>query len=447
MLLVLASLGTRSIATLLVRPDVLAILLTVNGVAAVIHLSAVVDAWRGAISAEPRLSRGAMLRARIVVVLLVALTVAVHGAIGYVGIRGAGALDAIFGPGGSWVIPEPSTNPSPSPSATPVPTPSPSARPTARPWRTSSPTPAPTPTPAWAEDGRLNLLLIGSDAGPDRWMLRTDTMIVLSVDVATGRAAMFGVPRNMTGVPLPPESAGAFENGRFPGLLNALYVYAMGHPTDFPGGEARGFRAVTGAVQELVGVRLDGAVVVNLNGFVDLVDAVGGLWIDIPARLVDDRYPDPDGTHVGRIVIEAGCQHLGGEMALAYARSRHQDSDYGRMGRQQLVLLALRNQIDPVALLPRIPELLSIAEDNLWTTLAVEDLPGLVDLAARVRAGDVTTITFIPPTYPSHLTTAELNRIRDVVGGVFDGAAPSPSPTPPYPVLSPSPTPPACGPG
>jgi hypothetical protein len=134
-------------------------------------------------------------------------------------------------------------------------------------------------------------------------------------------------------------------------------------------------------------------------------------------------------------------------MALAYARSRHQDSDYGRMGRQQLVLLALRNQIDPVALLPRIPELLSIAEDNLWTTLAVEDLPGLVDLAARVRAGDVTTITFIPPTYPSHLTTAELNRIRDVVGGVFDGAAPSPSTTPPYPVLSPSPTPPACGPG
>jgi anionic cell wall polymer biosynthesis LytR-Cps2A-Psr (LCP) family protein len=86
----------------------------------------------------------------------------------------------------------------------------------------------------------------------------------------------------MTGVPLAPESAGAFRNGRFPGLLNALYVYAMGHPKAFPGGASRGFRAVTGAVQELVGVRLDGAVVVNLAGFVRLVDALGGLWIDVP---------------------------------------------------------------------------------------------------------------------------------------------------------------------
>jgi anionic cell wall polymer biosynthesis LytR-Cps2A-Psr (LCP) family protein len=110
-------------------------------------------------------------------------------------------------------------------------------------------------------------------------------MVVLSVDVETGRAALFGIPRNLVGVPLPPESAGAFKSGRFPGLLNALYVYAMGHPRQFPGGDARGFRAVAGAVQELVGVALDGVIVVNLAGFVRLVDAIGGLWIDVPKRL------------------------------------------------------------------------------------------------------------------------------------------------------------------
>jgi LCP family protein required for cell wall assembly len=448
-LVILASLGTTSIVELLVRPDVLAILLGINAFAAILHLAAIVDAYRGAVRTEPRPGRGAVLRARVVVVALVAVTIAVHGAIGYVGARGAGALDAIFGPGGSWVIPEPSLGPSPGPSPSPTPEPTVTTKPSATPTPTPRPTPTPTPVPTWAADGRLNLLLIGSDAGPDRWSLRTDTMIVLSVDVASGRAALFGVPRNLTGVPLPPESAVAFDNGRFPGLLNALYVYAMGHPRDFPGGDARGFRAVTGAVQELVGVRLDGAVVVNLNGFVDLVDAVGGLWIDVPERLVDNRYPDPDGTGSGRIVINAGCQHLGGEMALAYARSRHQDSDYGRMGRQQLVLLALRAQLDPVALLPRVPELLSIAEDNLWTTLDLADLPGLVELASRVGTDDIATVTFVPPTYPQHLTIAAIEKIRAVVVGAFDDLPPlaTPSPTPPFPVLSPSPTPPACGPG
>src|SRR5262249_24112841 len=150
---------------------------------------------------------------------------------------------------------------------------------------------------AWAADGRLNLLLIGGDAGPGRYLLRTDTMILLSVDQATGQAALFGIPRNLLNVPVAPEDAKFFQtgskatNGRFPGLLNALWVWAYQHP-DFPSGgctssdpdvcgKARGFRAITGAVQQLVGVPLDGAVVANLNGFIDLVDAVApkGVWV------------------------------------------------------------------------------------------------------------------------------------------------------------------------
>ncbi|HEX5590454.1 MAG TPA: LCP family protein [Candidatus Limnocylindrales bacterium] len=457
LLLVLASLGTHEVLELLVRPEVLGLLLAVNAIAAVIHVAAIVDAYRTPTAVPAGRGGGSDVAAapahrrtfdRVVVLALLAVTLAGHGAIGYLGARGAGALDAIFGPGGAWVIPDPSFGPSPTPTTSPSaspsrePSPTPSAEPSASPSPspTPPPTPSPTPAPAWAEDGRLDLLLIGSDAGPDRWMLRTDTMIVLSVDVATGRAALFGVPRNLVGVPLPPESAGAFPDGRFPGLLNALYVYAMGHGGSFPGGDARGFRAVTGAVQELVGVRLDGAVVVNLRGFVQLVDALGGLWIDVPARLVDNRYPLEDGSKSVRVVIEAGCQHLGGQLALAYARSRHQDSDYGRMARQQLVLLALRRQVDPIALLPRVPELLTIAEDNLWTTIEVAELPALVDLAARVAADRVATITFVPPRYPSHLTTAEIDAIRSVVRTIFDGPAPTPEPS-----AAPSPTGPGCG--
>jgi LCP family protein required for cell wall assembly len=255
-------------------------------------------------------------------------------------------------------------------------------------------------------------------------------MIVLSVDIEHARAALFGIPRNMTGVPLAPESAGAFRNGRFPGLLNALYVYAMRHPKTFPGGATRGFRAVTGAVQELVGVRLDGAVVVNLAGFVRLVDAIGGLWIDVPTRLVDRHYPLEDGSGHIRLVIKPGCRQLDGRMALAYARSRHQDSDYQRMRRQQRVLVALARQVDPVKLATKAAKLLRIARDDLWTTIRRKEIGSLAALAARVDTGRVKRVTFVPPAYASHLTTAEIKRIRKVVRSVFKGAWVEATPTP-----------------
>jgi LCP family protein required for cell wall assembly len=274
------------------------------------------------------------------------------------------------------------------------------------------------------------VLLIGSDAGPDRWSLRTDTLIVLSVDVATGRAALFGIPRNVVGVPLPPESAGAFPDGRFPGLLNALYVYAMGHPASFPGGDARGFRAVSGAVQELVGMRLDGLAVVRLAGFVRLVDAVGGLWIDVPERVVDRAYPLEDGSGYIAIDIQPGCQQLDGRMTLAYARSRRQDSDYGRMRRQQQVLLALRRQVDRVELLVHVPELLDIAGSSFWMTFRADDLPALARLAADVPASRIQSTLFVPPRYPQHLTDDAIARIRHVVRTAFDTPLPPPSDQP-----------------
>jgi LCP family protein required for cell wall assembly len=262
-------------------------------------------------------------------------------------------------------------------------------------------------------------------------------MIVLSVDLASGRAAMFGIPRNMTDVPLAPESQRASRNGRFPGLMNALYVYAMGHPAYFPGGKARGFRAVTGAIQQLVGVKLDGAVVVDLNGFVKLVNALGGLWIDIPKRLVDNKYPLENGTRKVRIVFNPGCQKLNGHRALAYARSRHQDSDYGRMKRQQAVLLAVAHQTDPLGLIPKIPDLLKIAGDHVWTTLSRKDMASLATVAAKIDPGKVKTVTFTPPNYPSHMTTFWIKKIRKVVRTAFDKAPkPTPSPTEEPPVES-----------
>jgi polyisoprenyl-teichoic acid--peptidoglycan teichoic acid transferase len=456
---------------LALRPEAVPVLLAIDGLLLIVHAWAIVDAERLARATRPLVGSARLVFTGLLAVLLVA-TVALHGAVAVVGSEAGDTLGSVFepgGPGGDFEIPEPSfgLDEQPSPEATEeatVPTPgasesadastagggtpsatadgaSPSATstvapradgglPTASPSASPSPTPTPKPTatPAWASDGRLNLLLIGSDAGPDRWSLRTDTIIVLSVELKTGRAALFGIPRNLIGVPLPPESAGAVPGGRFPGLLNALYVYAMGHPDKFPGGDARGMRAVSGAIQELVGVRLDAMVVVNLAGFVQLVDELGGLWIDVPELLVDNNYPLEDGSGLIRLRIGPGCQRLSGRMALAYARSRHQDSDYGRMRRQQTVLLALRRQVDPVGLIPKAPALLKVAKDSLWTTIKRTDVRGLAQLAAKVDPRRVARVLFVPSRYPERLDTNEIRQIRQRVRTIFDGPPPAPDP-------------------
>jgi len=402
-----------------VQPGTLAAILLGFLVLAVYHLLAVRDAFRVGVRRGGPNAAGRTP----ILLLALALVVGLYGSIEFVGLHAYEATSTIFvNPGTGFTIPSASFAPTEQPSLAPGATPSPIPAPTA----------TAVPVPAWAADGRLNLLLIGSDAGPGRYSLRTDTMIVLSVDIATHRAAMFGIPRNIVNAPLAPEDQGAFPNGRFPQFLNALYVYAMNNPKEFPGGDARGFRAVTGAVQELVGVPLDGAIVVDLNGFVDLVNAVGGLWIDIPHSLYDAHYPKPDGTGYIQVSIPAGCQKLNGIRALEYARSRHQDDDYGRMRRQQSVLVALDRELDPIALLPQVPSLLDIAKDNLWTTIQPNEIADLAVLAAHVDSHQIQTIELSPPTYAEFLNAKEIKAIQTRVQTIFNAPAGSvaPSPTP-----------------
>jgi LCP family protein required for cell wall assembly len=412
--------GARGVLTELIQPPVLLAVIVANGLFAVYHLLAIGDAFRVARRRGPKPASPGR-SATLLVVALVA-TLGLHGLVGGIGLQAYSTVSAIVpSPGSGLTIPIPSFG-----LGTPSPTDA-SAEPTV------------TPGPAWAADGRLNLLLIGGDSGPKRLLLRTDTMILLSVDVATGRAALFGIPRNLNNAPLAPEDAKAFPKLRFPPFLNALYVYAYTHPKTFPAGgctpdlsdacrSARGFRAITGSIQQLTGVPLDGAIVVNLNGFVDLVDAVGGLWLRTE-RVYDTRYPLESGNGYVTLNITAGCHHLDGHLALAYARSRHQDSDYGRMGRQQQVLVAMLHQLDPLELLPKVPELLDIAKDNLTLAIPAADIGSLASLAASVDPDAITRVEFSPPKYLEVLTTKEIGRIQKVVRTVFDTPLASPGPT------------------
>lgn len=313
---------------------------------------------------------------------------------------------------------------------TATPTPQPSTAP-GSPGATADPT---FPGPGWAADGRLDLMLIGSDAGPRRISMRTDSMILLSVDIATGRAAMFGFPRNLRNAPLPPYSANAFACRCYPDLLNSIFVYANEHPEWFHGeDDLRGYYAVQETLQELVGRPIDGMVILDLNGFVRLVDAFGGLEIYVPVAISDSHYRAEDGITGVPMYLPAGQQHLDGHMALFYARTRHQDNDYNRMQRQQDVLQALRRQLDPCSLVFRLPELLDIVHDSLWTNVPIDTLPELLAVGSRVEADAIVGHMFWPPDIPENLDASAIESIRRIVADAFVSStpgSPGPSPTP-----------------
>jgi LCP family protein required for cell wall assembly len=240
---------------------------------------------------------------------------------------------------------------------------------------------------------------------------------------------MYGIPRNLENVPLPPEAADAFPCHCFPypNLLNGLWRDAYNRPSAYPYAGTpfvRGFKALEGAIGQYLGLHVDGAVVVNLMGFVNLIDALGGLDINVPVAINDSQYSRPQDGRDTVLHISAGQQHMNGYTALAYARSRHQDSDYGRMSRQQAVLIALRSQLHPCALLPKIGDLTSALGSAFWTDMPIDQAPALVALAEHVGSGNVKNIELVPAITGNpvgFLTVPRLATVRDIVAHGLDG--------------------------
>jgi LCP family protein required for cell wall assembly len=396
------------------------ILLAIVGLTVLVglyRLWAIADAYAVARAHAGAAPRPAARRGLSIAVLLVALgaTVLMHSYVAYVGWSAHQTLTAVFdpsGPGGGSASPAPSATP-----ATPASAPGETA--TAAATATPTPVPTPTPPPAWAADGRLNVLLIGSDAGPGRWSQRADAIILVSVEIATGRVAAFSVPRYTTNVPLPEPAASAFPCRCLTEPINALFVFANQNPTLFPGeGDLKGWQATSGAIEALFGVTLDGMAVADLNGFVRMVDAVGGITLDIRAPVYDDQYPDPNGVDIVEISFAVGVQRLDGWHALAYARTRHQDGDVSRMRRQQEVIRALGRELS-CNLLFNLPSVLDVARDTLWTNLPLEDVPDML----RIDPGPIESHVLFDIHNPA-LTADDVARLQAEVANAFAGPAP-----------------------
>jgi LCP family protein required for cell wall assembly len=249
--------------------------------------------------------------------------------------------------------------------------------------------------------GRVTVLLIGGDAGPGRRGLRTDTMIVASYELASGKVTLFGLPRNMVQVPLPDGPAADYfgECRCFPRLLNELYAFAEDERPDlFPHSRRPGIAAVAGAAEELLGLPIDHYALVDLLGFVDLVDALGGVTVNNlkPLHIEIDRL-GREGSRPA-FEIQPGRRHLNGFSALAYSRSRETTSDYDRMQRQRCVIGSLARQTQPTELLAAFPKLVKVLKHTVATDIPASRLPGLIQ-AAGDKPVRVATLGFTPPTY------------------------------------------------
>ena len=264
---------------------------------------------------------------------------------------------------------------------------------------TSTTVPATTTTTTLAPlaERRLNVLLLGGDAGPDRPGLRTDTIIVVSVDPVTGATAMLQLPRNQIELPIPPDHPAydVWECHCYPKLANTIYQYGLDHPELFPGGNNSGATAVMDLVGHLYGIEIHNYALVDLLGFVSIVDALGGLTITVTARVEDEQYTRPGGDEIP-VLFPPGTYSMDGEETLSYARVRRGADDYSRMGRQRCVLEALAAQANATALIWALPGLVPAIQSSIRTDIRVPAWPDFIELAASVDTTAIVSIRFMP---------------------------------------------------
>ena len=352
--------GVSELVARVTDPGTLRAVLVGNAVVAVLRLAPVLHAW--AVGGGRNFLVGAA---------LAALVVAPHVAVGYVGEQTNRTLDAVFSAPATTTT---STTTTPSTTTTSAAS---GSTETTIPTTTTTIQPPTTTTTAPPEDQRLNVLLLGGDAGPGRSGLRTDSVIVASIDRSTGDALLVSIPRNWGGLEL---ADGSVIPDR---IVNEVYEWARRQPERFPGVDP-GAAALVEATEVLTGLDIDYFALVDLTGFAAVVDALGGVKIDVPRSVYGPSYDPATGGYT-MILIPRGEQELSGAEALAYVRERYQSSDYDRMARQRCVLASLAAEADVVSLLRGIRGILAAMEDHVTTDVPREAVPMLIRTAADVE--------------------------------------------------------------
>ncbi|KAM9861891.1 LCP family protein [Leucobacter sp. BZR 635] len=274
-------------------------------------------------------------------------------------------------------------------------------------------------------DGRYNILLLGTDAGSDREGIRPDSISLVSIDAKTGQSVIIGLPRELIEMPFPEESPMSalhpYGFGVAPNVisewggcyttcyLNAVYTEVENFPETYSGlypdavsrGSSPGIEATKDAVQGATGLDPQFYVLLNMDAFSNIIDALGGVTVNVPERLPIGGGID---EYTGELVnvegwIEPGEQHLDGWNAQWFARSRYgsENGDYDRMQRQRDLQAAILAQMNPANVLLRFQEIAAAGTQLVKTDIPESMLGRFVDLAGKARGHAPVNVELVPP--------------------------------------------------
>ncbi len=347
--------------------------------------------------------------------------------------------------------------------------------------------------PDWQEKERVNILLLGIDEREDQYgPWRTDTMIVLTIDPENNTAGMLSIPRDLW-VTIPGYSEERINTAHYTGdlkrflfsiglefqgdleqgilsaalrqaledheisLSNAAivttkeegsewritdkgYTYIVRKEGEtlniylekYPGG---GPVLAIKTVQYNLGIPIHYYVRVNFSGFIKAIDTIGGVDIYVEEEINDPKYPD-NAYGYDPLYIPAGLQHMDGELALKYARTRHtRGNDFDRLRRQQQVIMAVRDKVLRLGMLPQLlsdlPDLLKTVGDSVQTDLQLTEMINLVQLASQIDEEHIKAATIDSSmTEPTtrYNGAQVLIPIRDEIRAVVDEVFAEPTP-------------------
>lgn len=289
---------------------------------------------------------------------------------------------------------------------------------------------------------RITILLAGGDAGSGRGGLRTDSMMIATINPETGKAALFGFPRNLGRVPLPPAWEDAFAELEmqvllrseeeedetttttvdttttttpvettttttapfvscecFPEQLNALYPFTRRWTGTYPNEVDPGMAALRDVLSHATGLRIDYYVLIDMAAFVEIVEAIGGVDVYVQEPLEAEVSPPREGDPWATVDVDVGWHTLDGFEALAYVRARHGSSDYARMQRQRCLLRAVAASSTPYTLLRGLGGIVDALDRSLVTDLPASFAPDMLEMTAKLDFNDIVTVGFNPGFY------------------------------------------------
>jgi len=384
-----------------------------------------------------------------VVIVLLALTIAMHAYVGIV----LGALDQTLGQvfAGGEGRPPPSGG---------VSTPDDPEEPINE------------PDYHWDGTERVNFLLLGVDSGPGRDEALTDTILVVSIDPVARSAVMVSIPRDTGFVPLP--DGRIVGDGLYPDKINSLSSVAEANADlwcpDLASARTCGLRTLERTVGLYLGIPIHYYATVDLTGFAELIDALGGVELCLPGKLIDPEYSGPTWAPRYGIELPAGCHRHAGAEALAFARIRKgwielpngeidYQNDFERADRQQQVLLALRKELADANLVFELPAILEAVGRTVSTDFPRERAGDLASLLPLITGPEIERLVLGYPEFvdepvdpaTNYLLIPDRDRVRaamtelfgtDLEGwyvGSFDDRPPSASGEPVDASASPSP--------